>query len=133
MLGSSKGKLLAFSVFVLGIGTGALGTYEYQTRVVEPREEVENSNRGNRERRARQDVTRFHDYLGLSEEQRIQVDQIMQEDRSQFRALQQKTRPEFEALQEGTRAKIRAVLSAEQQQKYDEYLSRPRRDGRRRD
>ena len=29
MIGSSKGKLLVFAVFLLGIGTGAVATYEY--------------------------------------------------------------------------------------------------------
>ena len=38
MIGRVKGKLLVFSVFLLGIGTGAVGAYEYQTRVREPRE-----------------------------------------------------------------------------------------------
>jgi hypothetical protein len=69
----------------------------------------------------------------LTEEQRAQVDQIMQEDRAQFRALQEKTQPEFQALQEGTRNKVRAILNEEQLQLYEEYTaSRQRRDGRRR-
>jgi hypothetical protein len=123
MIRSVKGKLLVFSVFLLGIGTGALGAYEYQTRVREPREATAN-NRSQRERRARQDVDRFHDYLGLNADQREQVAKILEEDRSQFRELQERTRPQFQALQEGTRSKIRAILNDEQKQKYDEYFTK---------
>ena len=132
MIGSVKGKLLVLGVFVLGIGIGGIGTYEYQTRIREPIE-VQNNNRGQRERRAQRDVRRFHDYLELTEEQRVQVNALLEENRERFRALQDKTRPEFEALQDETRGRIRALLTLEQQQKYDEYYSTRRRDGRRRD
>src|SRR5262245_11484345 len=130
MIGSSKGKLLVFSVFLLGIGVGSIATYEYQIRVREPREAVNNT-RGQRERRAQQDVTRFHDYLGLSDEQREQVSKILKENRTQFRQLQKKNRTDFQALQDQTRDKIRAILNDDQKQKYDEYFSKQRRQGRR--
>ena len=132
MIGSSKGKLLVFAVFLLGIGTGAVATYEYETRVLAPRED-RNNDRNQRERRARQDVDRFHEYLGLNPEQVEQVTRIMEEDRAQFRQLQETTRPQFQALQEGTRNKIRAILSDDQKQRYDEYFTRQqqRRGGRR--
>ena len=131
MIGSVKGKLLVLGVFVLGIGIGGVGTYEDQTRIREPIE-VQNNNRGQRERRAQRDVRRFHDYLELTEEQRVQVNAMLEENRERFRALQEKTRPEFEALQDETRGRIRALLTEEQQQKYDEYYATRRRDGRRR-
>lgn len=130
MIGSSKGKLLVFGVFLLGIGTGSIATYEYETRVRAPREAI-NNNRGQRERRAQQDVSRFHEYLGLTDEQQEQVTKILEEDRAQFREFQAKTRPEMQKLQEGTRNKVRAILSDEQKQKYDEYFSKQRRGGRR--
>ena len=130
MIGSSKGKLIVFGVFLLGIGAGVLATYSYETRIREPREASDNSRR-QRERRAQQDVSRFHDYLALDDAQREQVSRILEEDRAAFREFQARTRPEMQALQEGTRNKMRAILNDEQKQKYDEYFTKQRRGGRR--
>ena len=133
MIGSSRGKLLVFAVFLLGIGTGALGTYEYNARVIEPRDaSTGNRDRGQRERRAQEDVNRFHDYLGLNDEQRDQVNKILEENRMEFRELQAKTRPEFQMIQDSTRDKIRAILDDGQKQKYDEFFNKQRRTGGRR-
>jgi hypothetical protein len=66
----------------------------------------------------------------LTEDQREQVNQILESTRTEFRELQKQTRPQFDAIQEGSRTKIRAILSDEQRQKYDEFIAT--QSGRRR-
>jgi len=129
MIGAVKGKLLVSIVFLLGIGTGAISTYEYNTRIKEP-QEAQVRTRGQRERRAKQDIDRFHDYLGLAPDQREKIKAILEADRAKFREFQQKVRPEFQALQKSTRDKVREILTDEQKQKYDDYFAQRQR-GRR--
>jgi hypothetical protein len=117
-----KGKILVFSVFLVGVATGALLSNFYETRVSGRRPEVAvRDNRGNDEERARREVNAMHDYLGLDQTQREQIQKILEETRSEFRSLRAETRPRFEAISERSRNKIRAVLKEEQLQKYDEY------------
>jgi hypothetical protein len=110
-----KGKLLVFSVFFLGIVSGVLMTYAWETRVSSAPVDVKSSDR------AKADVNKFYDYLGLSPEQRIQVKQITEDSRPEFNKIFQQTRPQMEAIQKQTRSKIRAVLTEEQRKKYDEF------------
>jgi len=114
---SIKGKLLVFSVFFLGIVSGALMTYAWETRV--------SSSAGSGDvksaDRAKADVNKVYDYLGLSPEQRIQVKQITEDSRPEINKIFQQTRPQMEAIQKQTRSRIRAVLTDEQKIKYDEF------------
>jgi len=112
-----KGKLLVFSVFFLGIVSGVLMTYAWETRVASSVSsgDVKSADR------AKADVNKVYDYLGLSSEQRIQVKQITEDSRPEFNKIFQQTRPQMDALQEQTRSKIRAVLTDEQKKKYDEF------------
>ena len=119
MIGSSlKAKILVFSVFLIGIATGILIADFYQTRVTGTREDV---NTRDRAQRAQRDVSKFHDYLGLNEEQRQQVNKILEETRNEFQKLRKETQPRSQAIQEESRVKIRALLTDEQRQKYDEF------------
>ena len=123
---SLKAKILVFAVFFIGIATGILIANFYQTRVTGTREAV---NTGDRAQRAQRDVNKFHDYLGLNEEQRQQVNKILEETRNEFQKLRKETHPRFQAIEEASRTKIRAILTSEQRQKYDEF--RRARDQRR--
>jgi len=116
MARSLKAKILVFTVFFIGIATGLLIADFYQTRFTGTREE-----RGDRAQRAQRDVNRFHEYLGLNEEQRQQVNKILEETRAEFQKLRRETQPRFRAIQEESRTKIRALLTPEQQVKYDEF------------
>ena len=113
-----KGKILVFAVFFVGIAAGVLLADVYQTRVTGTREDVTTRDRA---QRAQRDVSKFDDYLGLNEQQRQQVNKILEETRNQFQALRQETQPRFQAIQEESRVKIRALLTDEQRQKYDEF------------
>jgi Spy/CpxP family protein refolding chaperone len=112
-----KGKLLVFSVFFLGIVSGVLMTYAWETRVSSAvsSSEVKSADR------AKADVNKFYDYLGLNPEQRVQVKQITEDSRPEFNKIFQQTRPQMEAMQKQTRNKIRAVLTDEQKKKYDDF------------
>jgi hypothetical protein len=112
-----KGKLLVFSVFFLGIVSGVLMTYAWETRVSSQVSSVDVKSSD----RAKADVNRVYDYLGLSPEQRIQVKQITEDSRPEINKIIQQTRPQMEAIQKQTRSKIRAVLTEEQKKKYDEF------------
>jgi len=112
-----KGKLLVFSVFFLGIVSGVLMTYAWETRVSSAVSSVDVKSAD----RAKADVNKFYEYLGLSPEQRIQVKQITEDSRPEVNRIIQQTRPQMEAIQKQTRSKIRAVLTEEQRKKYDEF------------
>ena len=119
MIGRSlKAKILVFAVFFTGIATGILIADFYQTRVTGTREDVSTRDR---DQRAQRDVSKFHDYLGLNEEQRQQVNKILEETRSEFQKLRNETQPRSQAIREESRAKIRALLTDEQRLKYDEF------------
>jgi len=112
-----KGKLLVLSVFFLGIVSGVLMTYAWETRVSSAVSSVDVKSQD----RAKADVNKVYDYLGLSPEQRIQVKQITEDSRPEINRIIQQTRPQMEAIQKQTRSKIRAVLTEEQKKKYDEF------------
>jgi hypothetical protein len=116
--GSFKAKLLVFTIFFVGIGTGILIGNFYTTRVNGSRD---GANSMQRTQRAQQDVNKFYDYLGLDPAQRDEMRKIGEETRHQFQELRKETQPRFEAIQEGSRAKIRAVLNEEQREKYDSF------------
>jgi hypothetical protein len=122
---SNKGKLLVFSVFFLGIVSGILMTYAWETRVSSSviAGDVKSADR----EKADRDVNKFYDYLGLNQEQRVQVKQITEDSRPEFNKIFQQTRPQMEALQKQTRNQIRAVLTEDQKKKYDDFYEARRK------
>jgi Spy/CpxP family protein refolding chaperone len=86
---------------------------------------------GDRDRR-----TRYIDWLtaelGLTEQQRAQVDAIVERNREQVAALWQETRPRYEELQSHLRQEIREILNDEQRAKYQELLEKQAAERRRR-
>src|SRR2546426_344892 len=137
------GKILVFSVFAIGIVTGAVLDTAYRTRVSNASSDSARRDepRLNPQERAKRDQDRMAKYLGLDQAQQEQIAKILDEMTGEFRALRQKTDPEFKALHEKTdpqfkaiedssRAKIRAVLNPEQQKKIDEFWAK--RDSSRR-
>jgi hypothetical protein len=78
---------------------------------------------GDRDRR-----TRYIDWLTaelrLSDQQRAQVDTIVERNREQVSALWLETRPRFEELQAQLRQQIRGILTDAQSAKYDDLLEK---------
>jgi len=103
--------LVLLLVFVLGGMTGAALTGLYRSRA--------SSRSESRERGGQERFERMRRELNLNEQQTTQVRTILDETRNEYRALRTELRPRFEEPRLKARAKIRALLNAEQQQKFD--------------
>jgi len=64
--------------------------------------------------------------LALSPEQMTQITAIMDQTRQHFREVQSKVEPEFEALREAQRQRVMAILTPEQQPKYQTIVDEHR-------
>ena len=67
--------------------------------------------------------------LNLTNEQATQIRTIVDETRAEYRQLRTEVRPRYDALREKGRGRIRALLTPEQQQKFDAMTAE--RDARR--
>jgi len=114
-----KGKIVVFAVFFIGIIMGMLIINFYETRVAGSPPDLSDQ-RGLTSARER-DVNTVHDYLGLTQEQRERVDEILEEGRRQVRELRAETRPKVQAIEENTQAQIRAVLNPDQIARYEKF------------
>lgn len=121
-----KGKMLVFGVFFLGMITGALLINVYETRL---RADVPVGGPGQQA----QELGKFFDYLDLTGEQRDQWTAILQDAQPEYdrlfeenRKLTAPNRLKFDALREQTRERIRAILTEEQREKYNDLNERRR-------
>ena len=100
--------LVLVVVFVLGSITGAALTGLYLARS------------GNRPGRSAYDrFEKMRVELNLTDEQTKAVSAILDETRNEYKALRAELRPRFDEPRQKARAKIRALLTPEQQQKFD--------------
>ena len=114
--GALKGKMLIFSVFFLGIASGAILTNLWETRVstsVVPGDPKP----ADRAKAADRDVSKFNDYLGLTAEQKTQMSQILKDSRPEYKKLFD----QMDALRKQNRNQIRAILTEDQKKKYDAF------------
>jgi Spy/CpxP family protein refolding chaperone len=115
--------LVLVVVFVLGSFTGAFtigavtGFYHAMSRSDRnaPHDHVEKMRRD----------------LSLTEDQTKSVNAILDETRNEYRSLRAELRPRFEEPRQKARARIRALLTPEQQQKFDAMVAQQdaQRDG----
>src|SRR5436853_5531475 len=105
--------LVLVVVFVLGSITGAALTGLYRSRAGADRPEKAMHDRFEKMRRE----------LNLTDEQTKAVSNILDETRNEYRALHMELKPRFDEPRQKARAKIRALLSAEQQQKFDAMVA----------
>ena len=104
--------LVLLVVFVLGSITGAALTGLYRSRS------------GSRpERNPHERFEKIRSELKLTDEQTKAVSAILDDARNEYRALRGELRPRFEEPRQKARAKIRALLSPEQQQKFDAIVA----------
>src|SRR5438552_6830691 len=101
-------------VFVLGCVTGVALTGLYRSRASGDRPEA-------RERAERFEKMRSE--LGLTDQQTTAVRTILDETRNEYRALRTELRPRFDEPRQKARARIRALLTPEQQQKFDALVA----------
>jgi Spy/CpxP family protein refolding chaperone len=102
--------LVLVVVFVLGSVTGAAitGFYHAMAHNTRPRE--------SRVEKMRRD-------LSLTDEQMKSVSAILDETRNEYRQLKTELKPRFDEPRQKARTRIRALLSPEQQQKFDAMVA----------
>jgi Spy/CpxP family protein refolding chaperone len=112
--------LAILSVFALGCITGASLDSAYRLR-------AHGEERGKRNSEAT--FERMKSDLDLDDRQATEIRQILDLTRNNYRALRSEVRPRYDALRQDSRARIRALLTPEQQQRFDRKVAE--RDARR--
>jgi Spy/CpxP family protein refolding chaperone len=113
--GSTRLKvwLAVVAVFVLGCVTGALLNSAYRLR-------ASGANSESRGRRSHEEgFEKMRRDLGLTDQQATDVRQILEQTRGDYRTLRTEARPRFDAIRQSARMRIRALLTPEQQQRFD--------------
>ncbi len=107
--------LVLMVVFVLGCATGAALDVLYHSRAANRRDGREH------DIQARFDTMRRD--LNLTDEQATAIRVILDETRGEYQALRKDLRPRFEEPRLKARTRIRALLTPEQQQKFDAIVA----------
>jgi hypothetical protein len=108
--------LVVVGVFILGGITGVSLDSLYRLRG--------GGNGSMRERRSKEDVfERMKSDLNLSEQQATEIRTILDQTRNEYRQLRTEVRPRYDAVRQNARTKIRALLTPEQQQKFDAQVA----------
>lgn len=121
--------LVVVGVFVLGGMTGASLDSLYRLRAGNQRQEM----RGRRDKE--EGFERMKRDLNLNEQQATEIRAILDQTRNDYRALRAEVRPRYDTLRQNARARIRALLTPEQQQRFDAKVAErdAKRDGEERD
>jgi Spy/CpxP family protein refolding chaperone len=107
--------LVLLVVFVLGSVTGAALTGLYRSRAGGGAEA--------RERAMHDRFEKMRSELSLTDQQTTSVRTILDETRNEYRALRTELRPRFEEPRMKARTRIRALLTPEQQKKFDAMVA----------
>jgi len=107
--------LVLLVVFVLGSVTGAALTGLYRSRGGGGAEA--------REKAMHERFEKMRSELDLTDPQTTSVRTILDETRNEYRALRAELRPRFEEPRMKARARIRALLTPEQQKKFDALVA----------
>ncbi|HEV7844421.1 MAG TPA: hypothetical protein VGO69_12085 [Pyrinomonadaceae bacterium] len=105
--------LVVVGVFALGCLTGVAldSAYRLQAR-----------DRDQQERRKPGKEEAFNEMkrdLNLNDQQATEIRAILDQTRNDYRALRTEVRPRYDALRQNARTRIRALLTPEQQQRFD--------------
>lgn len=114
-----EAAVLVFVVFLLGVLLGGVGNHVWGERVwgnhdlrppsYRPKDQV---------------IADFTRELGLTPDQQKQVGAIIDDTRAQYTALYAPIQPEREKIRQDGRNRIRAILTPDQQAKFDAFLQR---------
>jgi Spy/CpxP family protein refolding chaperone len=103
--------LAVVGVFILGCITGVSLDSIYRLRT---------GDRPEARRKGKEEVfERMKRDLNLNEQQSTQIRAILEQTREEYRQLRAEVRPRYDAARQNARTKIRALLTPEQQQKFD--------------
>ena len=115
--------LAVVGVFILGCVTGMSLDSVYRLRM---------GDRPEARRKGKEEMfERMKRDLDLNEQQATQIRAILEQTREGYRQLRQEVRPRYDAARQNARTRIRALLTPEQQQKFDAKVAE--RDARRDD
>jgi Spy/CpxP family protein refolding chaperone len=114
-----KAALWVGVVFLLGAALGGMLGYVFAHRV----SAASPQQLSDAERRA-QKVQRMTQELNLSAEQQKQLDSIIASVQAEYKAIHQSTDPQIDQARQKGREQIRAILTAEQKPKFEEFLKR---------
>lgn len=112
-------KRIALAFLVGAFTVGALVGYA-SANVLEVREAHADDRVSYRDRLAKE--------LGLSAEQRIQLDSVLDKRHRDMTATWEPVRPKLDSIRERARDEIRDMLSADQRAAFEQYLLDQRRD-----
>ena len=107
--------LVLVAVFLLGAVSGAALTGLIRSRA--------SGERPDHERAMKERFDKMRSELNLSDQQTTAVRAILEETRNEYRALKTELRPRFEEPRLKARTRIRALLTPEQQQKFDAMMA----------
>ena len=118
-----KIMLVVLGIFALGCVTGASLDSAYRLQA--------SSDRGAQAGQpAREDFFEaMQRNLNLNNQQSMDIRSIVNETRGEYRQLRAEVRPRYDSLRQKARVRIRALLTPEQQQKFDTMVAQ--RDARR--
>ena len=115
--GNTRLKVVAavLSIFVLGCVTGAALASAYRLRAV---------GQGRPCPPAHQDFFEsLQRNLNLNDQQATQIRAIIEETRDNYRQLRTEVNPKYDAIRQHARTRIRALLTSDQQQKFDTMIA----------
>jgi Spy/CpxP family protein refolding chaperone len=106
--------LMVLGVFALGCLTGASLDSAYRLKA---------RNNERQEARSRRDKEEVFENmkrdLNLSEQQATEIRAILDQTRNDYRTLRAEVRPRYDSVRQNARTRIRALLTPEQQQRFD--------------
>jgi esterase/lipase len=113
-----KATLWLAIVFVLGVALGGVLGYAFahRTYAAAPMLTAEAKRAQRREQMTRE--------VNLNAEQQKQVGAILDQAQNEYKAVHDVMDPQIESVRQKTRDKIRALLSADQKPKFEEFLRR---------
>ncbi|MBZ5528895.1 MAG: hypothetical protein LAN71_13465 [Acidobacteriia bacterium] len=120
MPASRKAAVWLALIFLLGGTLGAVFGFAMGSH----RAQVSASDKKTPEARRADIVERLTQELSLTEAQRKSLDPLLAEFQGKIQVIHKQFEPQMNELRESTRKKIRALLTPEQQTKYEEHVKR---------
>ena len=119
MSATRKAALWVGVVFLLGAALGGMLGYVFahHTAMAAPAQMTDTDKRA-------QKVQRLTQELNLTADQQKQLDAIIASVQTDYKAIHQSTEPQIDQARQKGREQIRAILSAEQKPKFEEFLKR---------
>jgi flagellar basal body-associated protein FliL len=113
-----KAALWVGLVFLLGVALGGLGGYVFAHQKYTVTNAAPTTDAAKRAQKV-QELTRL---ANLTPEQSKQVDAIIADIQSQLKSIRKPLEPQFDEAREKGRERIRAILTAEQKPKFEDFI-----------